>query len=342
MSVLSRTTSPNDRPVRRASSRHCTERHDRLSSIARLKDSTMPASPADTALRIAGPITGNSASAMGLGSRLTAAVSAFSSGGVSARAKCGSCARCSRTVGSTSPTSRARASRSSRRAWSAARLSRSGPTRTSRSADRASRSASRSAAVTSPCRSSFPFGLSTAVRRIRREPHGHLVEERGQRRAIRLLGSQIGRLLGQTQQHVVDLLTEIVSQAMARVEDLLTELALHFSDLVVDLTGLLLERFRGVARVAREVFGGVGPFVMLGLDPLGERGRLLLDELLERRQALADVVLELGRLFQQAIFEALKAAIDIPGLPATEDVADFVEIARRSVRERRRLSVRFA
>ena len=37
MSVLSRTTSPNDLPVRRASNRHCTERHDRLSSIVRLK-----------------------------------------------------------------------------------------------------------------------------------------------------------------------------------------------------------------------------------------------------------------------------------------------------------------
>ena len=66
-----------------------------------------------------------------------------------------------------------------------------------------------------------------------------------------------------------------------------------------------------------------------------------LDELLERRQALADVVLELGRLFQQAFFEALKAAVDIPGLAAEEDVADLVEIARRRVLERRRFSVRF-
>ena len=86
-SVFDSTTSAKASPARSASIRHCTDRHDTACSSVRLSDSTMPRKPAATALRIAGPITGKSASASGLGLRCTDVVIACSSGGVSARVK---------------------------------------------------------------------------------------------------------------------------------------------------------------------------------------------------------------------------------------------------------------
>ena len=68
-------------------------RHDRLCSSVRLSDSSIPLSLAAMALRIAGPMTGNSASASGCGSRRTDAVIASSTVGASARASCGSSVR---------------------------------------------------------------------------------------------------------------------------------------------------------------------------------------------------------------------------------------------------------
>ena len=97
--MCSSTTSPNDLPVRSASKRHANDRHDRLCSSVRLSAFDHAGSAAATALRIAGPITGKSASASGAGLLRTEAVIARSTGGVSAWVKRGSEVCSTRTWG---------------------------------------------------------------------------------------------------------------------------------------------------------------------------------------------------------------------------------------------------
>lgn len=60
--------SPKGVPVLHAVQRHCSARQERLCWTVRLNDSIIDASVWPMALRIAGPMTGNNASASGCGS----------------------------------------------------------------------------------------------------------------------------------------------------------------------------------------------------------------------------------------------------------------------------------
>src|SRR5262245_35925362 len=276
-SVLISTTSANDLPLRIASSRHWIERHDTECSSVRFNDSSMAPRLAETALRMAGPMTGNRASASGFGLRLTEAVMAFSSGGVSALARLGSCACWTSTCGSTSPMSSARATGSSSRACSVASRCCSRPQRIRRS-EAISASGSESAALLFAPSSRGRAARSPAAAIVDAgdgqlvvEPHRHFGQQSRERRAVGLVVTELGGLLSQSREHLVDLPAEIIGQLLVQLEDLLTELALHASDLIVEHAGFLLEGLGLLAQFAGKIPCGVGAFVVFRFDAIGER-----------------------------------------------------------------------
>ncbi len=100
-SVFSRTISANGLPVRHAVHRHCKARHEMLCSTLRLNESIIVARACWIALRMAGPMTGNSASASGCGFLRTDAVIASSIIGAIAPLNLGSFALRANASGST-------------------------------------------------------------------------------------------------------------------------------------------------------------------------------------------------------------------------------------------------
>src|SRR5262245_58932253 len=166
------------------------------------------------ALRMAGPITGNSASASGRGSLRTDAVTATSIDGARALESCGSVARSAMASGRTRLTSRVWTDGSRKWAWSAFNSLRSGPTISERSSEKLWASARSGgprplpSGTRSRSRSAPASGIALGVRdrEVVGEPPRHLGEERGERRAIGLVVAQRLRFLRERGQHFVHLL----------------------------------------------------------------------------------------------------------------------------------------
>src|SRR6185369_6895222 len=227
---------------------------------------------------MAGPITGNNASANGRGSLRTDAVTAISIEGASALESCGSVARRAMASGSTRLTSRVCTDGSSMCAWSAVRSRRSGPTSSDRSSERLSSTGSAPACP-------WPFGLRSRsppasgiagllnVRHLEvvGQAHRHLGEQRRQRGAVGFVAAQRLRFVRERGEHFVHLLADVVAETLVLLEDLLAQLALALRRLVVE---------RGDA--ARERRVGFHTIVVVRFQMIGQRLHFLLRVLLER------------------------------------------------------------
>src|SRR6476646_4462170 len=241
--VLSRTISANGLPARNAVQRHWSARHEKLCSTVRLSDSTIPASVCAMALRMAGPMTGKSASARGRGSRRTEEVLASSTVGASARVSCSSSERSAIASGSTRLTSRVCAAGS----WMYSRRSRSsrcsGPTSSVRSSSNESSGPWPVPTVPEPsgarvrpraAASAIALRLGDRQMELVGQAHRHLGEERRERRAIRLVRAELLGLARERGEHLVHLRAQIVGEPLMLVEHLLAEIAVSLRHLLVE------------------------------------------------------------------------------------------------------------
>ena len=305
------------------------DRHDRPCSSVRLSDSTMPARLAATALRIAGPMTGKSASASGFGSRRTDAVIAFSTGGASARASSGSCACCSSTCGSTSPMSSARRVRDRRAAPAALRAAAAPGRQISARARRSRASGSGRVGASSSGRraiiraaSSTPGIDSSLVSRIAISVRSAASVARSVLSLRSSSASWLSRARTSSTFWRISSLSRWCSSRICWRSSRCARPIWSSSCPAFFSNALAVSR----ASRARSLVASVALFV-LGLDPIGERLGFLLDELLERGQALAHFVLQLGGLLQRGAPRGGEAPLVVAHLAAEQDVADLVEVA---------------
>jgi PadR family transcriptional regulator, regulatory protein PadR len=160
------------------------------------------------------------------------------------------------------------------------------------------------------------------------QTHRHLGEKRGQRFAIRLVAPELLGFVGQADQNVLDPLPDVVAELLVLGVELLPQIALPACDQVVELRESLVELLGRVAQVAPEILVRPGASILFLAEALAERLDLGLHVNLEGGKALSDLVAEVRGLLDQAILEPCELAVVIAHLPAKQQVADFVEIAR--------------